>query len=68
MLRGNTAGAMDIVAQRLKALERSIVDSSWATARWMELIPTGDAHLTLQAEALIAQKLEKADRELRKGA
>eukprot|EP00973_Karenia_brevis_P011721 1585919-Karenia_brevis.AAC.1 len=43
LLRGNQAGALDILAQRLKALERSIVDQNWNVARWMELIPTGDA-------------------------
>ena len=40
LLRGNAGGAMDVLAQRLKALERSIVDSNWQVARWMELIPT----------------------------
>eukprot|EP00973_Karenia_brevis_P083092 11520021-Karenia_brevis.AAC.1 len=41
LLRGNPAGALDIVAQRLKAPERSIVDENWQVAGWMELIPTG---------------------------
>eukprot|EP00973_Karenia_brevis_P073877 10270897-Karenia_brevis.AAC.1 len=66
LLRGNPAGALDIVAQRLKALERSIVDGNWQTARWMELIPTGEAQLSMQEETLKAQRLEKAERDLRK--
>ena len=65
LLRGNTSGAMDVLAQRLKALERSIVDSNWQEARWMELIPTGDAQLSSQEETQRAQKLEKADRDIR---
>ena len=68
LLRGSAAGAMDVLAQRMKARERAISDGNWNTARWFELIPTGDVQLTVQEEAHRAQKLEKLERDLRKGA
>ena len=45
--------------QRMKALEQSLIDGSWSTARWYELIPTGESHLTSRAEARAAAKQEK---------
>ena len=65
LLRGEPSAAMDILAQRLKALERSIVDSNWNVARWMELIPTGEAQLSSQEETQRAQKIESAERALK---
>eukprot|EP00973_Karenia_brevis_P089894 12399956-Karenia_brevis.AAC.1 len=66
ILKGSPAGALDVLMQRLKALERSIIDGNWNTARWFELIPTSEANLSLQEEALQAQKLERSERDLKK--
>ena len=59
---------MDVMMQRVKALERYLVDDNWSVARWFELIPTGDSQLTPRDEAVSAYRLEKSERELRKGA
>ena len=66
LLRGETAAGLDVAMQRLKALERSIVDGSWSVARWYELIPTSASHLTDRHEALAAMRLEKSEQDLRK--
>ena len=34
-----TGAAADLLAQRLKALERSMVDGHWERAQWAELLP-----------------------------
>ena len=65
LLRGEPSACMDILAQRLKALEGSIVDSNWNVARWMELIPTGEAQLSSQEETQRVQKIESAERALK---
>ena len=54
-LRGNTAGCLDVLGQRSKAIERAVVDGHWDTARWMELIPTGESVLVPRQETLHAQ-------------
>ena len=64
LLRGEEAAGLDVVMQRLKALERSLVDENWTVARWYELIPTGEAQLTSRAEATAALKLEESERKL----
>ena len=53
---------LDMVAQRIKAIERSLVDGSWNQARWMELIPTGDALLASRVEAKAAHRAEAEER------
>ena len=65
LLRGEQAAGLDVVMQRLKALERSLIDENWTVARWYELIPTGDAQLTSRAEATAAAKLEESERKLK---
>ncbi|CAK0821418.1 unnamed protein product, partial [Prorocentrum cordatum] len=65
LLRGGQAVALDVVMQRLKALERSLVDENWTVARWRELMPTGGAQLASRAEATAALKLEESERKLR---
>ena len=67
ILRGSPAGALDVLTQRLKALEKSIIDGNWHVARWLELLPTSEANLSLQEETQRAQKLEAAERSLKKG-
>ena len=50
-LTGNLGAGMDILAQRFKAVEKCIVDHCWTNARWLDLIPTGEALLLPREEA-----------------
>ncbi|CAK0835312.1 unnamed protein product [Prorocentrum cordatum] len=68
LLRGELGSVRDVIMQRVKALERYLVDDNWSVARWFELIPTGDSQLTPRSEAVSAHRLEKSERDLRKGA
>ena len=61
-LAGKVESGLDMVAQRIKAIERSLVDGSWNQARWMELIPTGDALLASRVEAKAAHRAEAEER------
>ena len=61
-LAGKVESGMDMMAQRIKAIERSLVDGSWNQARWMELIPTGDALLASRSEAKAAHRAEAEER------
>jgi len=64
LLTGQTPKALDVLFQRLKALERVVSDGSWAAARWMELIPTGEALLVPRHEMTAAAKDELHERKL----
>ena len=55
-MRGDTDKGLDVMAQRAKALEKSIVDGTLDTARWLELIPTGQSMLVGRREATGAVK------------
>jgi len=61
-LSGKVDSGLDMVAQRMKAIERSLVDGNWNQARWMELIPTGDALLASRMESKAAQRAEQEER------
>lgn len=61
-LAGKVESGLDMVAQRIKAIERSLVDGSWNQARWMELIPTGDALLASRVETKAAHRAEAEER------
>lgn len=50
LAEGDCGAAADVVAQRLKAVEKSIVDGSWEGARQLELIEADDATLLGQRE------------------
>ena len=41
LARGDPAGAADVVAQRVKALERASHEAHWGTAQYLELLPPG---------------------------
>ena len=54
------------MAQRLKAIEKAVADRSWEMARWLELIPTGDALLAPRSEALAPVREGEAEDKGRK--
>ena len=47
---------LDMMAQWIKAIERSLVDGSWNQARWMESIPIGNVFLASRLEAKAAHR------------
>jgi len=58
--------AADIVAQRLKALEKSQVDAgSWARAQFLELIAPGNSTMIMDGEERQANRDFKSNRDLR---
>ena len=61
LLKGELARGMDVLAQRVKALEKSITDQHWLAARWLELIPTGQLLLVPRDEAREAAKEVEAE-------
>jgi hypothetical protein len=65
-LSGKVDSGLDMVAQRMKAIERSLVDGNWNQARWMELIPTGDALLASRMESKAAHRAEQEERRSQK--
>lgn len=82
LLAKNSPGrAADVVAQRVKALERATNDGAWSSAQFLELIPSEssslldrDEQVYLSKEALLELKLRqgekpswKADRPGKKG-
>ena len=58
ILSGNLKKALDLLLQRFKALETSLLDGGWHTARHLELIPAASASLTTENERHIAAKAE----------
>ena len=55
---GNLPCVADMLMQRFKALEQSVVDKGWATARHLELVPASEVGLASRAEQLAANKQE----------
>ena len=49
-LTGDVSEMADTLMQRLKALERAIIDGHWRVASQYELIPDSDAELATSAE------------------
>jgi hypothetical protein len=68
LLEGNLPRLGDILIQRFKALESSVVDGGWALARHQELIPSADAGLASVAERSLAARLEMQRQRLIEGA
>ena len=55
--------AADVAAQRVKALEQSVVDGGWHRAQFLELIqPEGASLLDRQEEAYLTREAEAAGR------
>ena len=65
LLQGKLGELGDLMVQRLKALESSLGDQSWQTARHQELIPATTASLTGEIERRRAAKMELANSKLR---
>ena len=61
LIQDKRAKAMDVLAQRVKALERAQADGHWDAAQWMELIPTGSVQLIPRRES--RQALREAEEE-----
>ena len=65
LLQGRLAELGDLMAQRLKALETSLGETGWQTARHQELIPPQAASLTTEEERRRAARQELATSKLR---
>jgi hypothetical protein len=65
LLQGRLAELGDLMAQRLKALETSLGEQGWVTARHQELIPPQAASLTTEEERRRAARQELATSKLR---
>ena len=50
VVKGNLGEAGDILMQRLKALETSVKDGSWVTAKHLEIIPRSVTSMTDEEE------------------
>ena len=58
LLTSQTLQCLDVLMQRLKAVELSIQDGNWNLARHFELIPPSAAQLSQEAERSLAHKAE----------
>ena len=58
LLTGQRLQCLDVLMQRLKAVEMSIQDGNWNLARHFELIPPSAAQLSQEAERSLAHKAE----------
>jgi len=65
IIRGQVSSGLDVLLQRWKAIEKSLVDGNWGVARWLELIPNTDMPLASREETRAALKAEKAEKESR---
>ena len=57
--------AADVLAQRLKALERSLIDENWARSQFAELIPLENATLMSKEEEYMLQREMEIEQRLR---
>ena len=55
---GNLAGVGDVLVQRWKAVETSIVEGGWTLARHQELIPAQEVGLSSEAERRVVARCE----------
>ena len=65
LIQGKVAEAMDVISQRVKALERAQVDGHWDAAQWLELIPTGAVQLVPRQESRYAMREAEEESKLR---
>jgi hypothetical protein len=61
---GRILEAMDILVQRQKSLEIAITQQSWAQARWVELVPSGDMASWSRADLREAMEQETLQQRL----
>ena len=65
--RGEVPQCLDVLLQRMKALEVLAAQGSWNQARWLELIPPQDVASWGPEELREAQRLETMERRLMGG-
>ena len=65
LIQGRLGELGDLMVQRLKALETSLGEGGWQTARHQELIPAQSASLTSEGERQKAARLELANSKLK---
>lgn len=65
LLQGQAAGALDVVGQRLKALEQSSQGIHFTIAQKIELVPQELTQITSNVETLEAGKLTREDAKVR---
>ena len=64
LVEGNALRAGDLLIQRFKALETSVIDGTWSRARHHELIPEEGVGLAIAAERQAISRLELQRRKL----
>ena len=65
LMVGESVRCMDVLMQRLKAVEMSVHDGGWNLARHCELIPPAGAQLSRESERELAQKAELRQQKLK---
>jgi hypothetical protein len=65
---GRPLSALDVIAQRQKALEISVDQSGWNQARWLELIPAADVSSWTREDLRDAMKEQELETRLGLGA
>ena len=65
ILAGQFQQALDLLLQRFKAVEASLVDGNWSTAKHLEIIPPAAASLTTEEERARAAKAELSSLKLK---
>jgi hypothetical protein len=65
LCRGDAVAAMDVVAQRIKAVETAEEEGTWQSATHVELAP--EAHSSLRSEAEKAHAAKRARDAVRYG-
>ena len=61
------AEAADVVAQRVKAIDKALTDGGWTRAQFLELIPQEGASLLDRDEEVAVSKDAKVEQDLRSG-
>ena len=65
MLEGQLASALDVLIQRIKALELAAEQGTWQQARWLELLPPSDVATWSREE--LREAVREWDLEIRRG-
>ena len=65
ILEGNVARALDVLAQRFKAVESASGEGGWSVSRHLELLPEGRVTSVSAKEREAMQRQENAEMRLR---
>ena len=65
LVKGDAAGAADVLVQRFKAVETASSDGHWGIAKHHELLPSGAVSAVPDREREAAARMEKEERKLR---